>query len=64
MVYPAEQRINILLLLLLLLSLLLSLSEVLSPKGRPIKTNPQAKRDSNPDSQAALRRMLSVWARV
>ena len=40
------------------------LSEVLSPKGRPVKASPEAKIYFNLDSQAALWRMFSDWARV
>ena len=39
------------------------LSEVVSPKDRPIRATPLAWRDFEP-GQAALRRMLSDWARA
>ena len=40
------------------------LSQVLSRKGRSIKASRQALKYFNPGNQAALRRMLSHWARV
>ena len=43
---------------------LLLLSEVLSPKGQPIKAELQVWRYFNPGSQAALRHMLSNRACV
>ena len=46
---------------LLLLLLSSSLSELLNPKGRPVKANQQAWRYFNPGSRVALRRMLSHW---
>ena len=40
------------------------LSEVISPKGGPVKASSQAKRYFNLDSQAALWLMLPGWTRV
>ena len=53
--------IVIIILVILLLSLL---SEVLSPKDKPVKASLQASRYVNSGSQAALQRMLSNRARV
>ena len=48
----------------LLLLFLLLLSEVLSPKGQPIKASFQAKKCFKPASQAALQHILSDWEHV
>ena len=40
------------------------LSEVLSPKGLPIKASPQSGRYFNPGSQASLQRILSDSAHI
>ena len=49
---------------IMFLLLLLFLSEVLSPKSWSFNASLQAWGYFNPGSQAALRRMLSDWARV